>query len=769
MAKLDINALRYLVMEGGGARGTTYLGAIRALEKQLKKRAEDVLENVELAELNGRNPGVVDFENDEDGERTPVIEGVAGGSAGAITTFALALGLNSDEIATVLEYDFKNFLSEEHAGRYRMIGPNSELMVGEDHKGEMGSKKSDSFEYDLSKDFTKVKGNILKKLKRQVVIGLIVKILVDGIAANVGKLIDTIEGLFKNGNEPTFVQRVKQFLLDNANNFFVRLGGFLYGPLINFGLFKFIQKKADVKFTPAILGGLFADRGLYSGFRVREFFYDLIIFAATRNTRFRRGLLEYYDGKTLRTGRVVLEGSEFNYPGFEIGKRSNTDFKPVEKKVLEHLKDLTFAEFYEITGIDFCAAVSNFTAGSPVYFSDKYTPHFRILEAVSGSMSIPPAIRPLLNESNVYLGTDDEPYRISFPYNSGAKGIQVKVDGSPETFVDANGMFRKTDYDLYEFVVKKVLQTELLRERSRAEADIDTGESETEETYVDLNNVIDLNTFLPILHRILIGDGNGDLSGRKKLSLQNREVLVNGKTYEVSDDLLAFFYNAQYKGLLLDGGYLNNIPYNYFRDPVKRTLDGVLAVKLDHNFPPDFVAKVHAKIQGFLKSEEKIKDNVDSELTESDLAKLGKKDAEYETLINYVKTEFAVYFENQKANLANDLEGITKPKDLKKAEKEAREIDRESIAKFLDQWLKIYGRKNYIKPWAVPKSILQTAFEGYFYGAERGQVRFISDHDHIVPLYDFGVGTYDFDMSKVRPLEKMAQTQAEIAINAFFE
>lgn len=40
-----------------------------------------------------------------------------------------------------------------------------------------------------------------------------------------------------------------------------------------------------------------------------------------------------------------------------------------------------------------------------------------------------------------------------------------------------------------------------------------------------------------------------------------------------------FFYNAQFKGLLIDGGYFNNIPFNYFReqgdDPMK--LDGVLA------------------------------------------------------------------------------------------------------------------------------------------------------------------------------------------------
>ena len=47
-----------------------------------------------------------------------------------------------------------------------------------------------------------------------------------------------------------------------------------------------------------------------------------------------------------------------------------------------------------------------------------------------------------------------------------------------------------------------------------------------------------------------------------------------------------FFYNAQFKGLLIDGGYFNNIPFNYFREKGNPTkLDGVLAIKLDGGFP----------------------------------------------------------------------------------------------------------------------------------------------------------------------------------------
>ena len=58
--------------------------------------------------------------------------------------------------------------------------------------------------------------------------------------------------------------------------------------------------------------------------------------------------------------------------------------------------------------------------------------------------------------------------------------------------------------------------------------------------------------------------------------------------------------------------------------------------------------------------------------------------------------------------------------------------------------------------------------EGYSYGSERNQIKHVSDHNHIIPLYDFGVGTYDFVMKKVKPMEKLAQDEAQKAINNYF-
>ncbi len=60
------------------------------------------------------------------------------------------------------------------------------------------------------------------------------------------------------------------------------------------------------------------------------------------------------------------------------------------------------------------------------------------------------------------------------------------------------------------------------------------------------------------------------------------------------------------------------------------------------------------------------------------------------------------------------------------------------------------------------------ALEGYSFGAERGQVRTISDNDHILPLYSYGVGTFDFDLKKVSPMSKLAQAEAEKDVNKYF-
>ena len=82
--------------------------------------------------LGRRKPAILDYYLEGGDNTKPIIEGLAGASAGAITTFALALGLNSEEIEQVLKYDFDNFLANVDVGKYRMINQKGELSIGED-------------------------------------------------------------------------------------------------------------------------------------------------------------------------------------------------------------------------------------------------------------------------------------------------------------------------------------------------------------------------------------------------------------------------------------------------------------------------------------------------------------------------------------------------------------------------------------------------------------------------------------------------------------
>ena len=168
---------------------------------------------------------------------------------------------------------------------------------------------------------------------------------------------------------------------------------------------------------------LFADRGMFSGFAVREFFMDLVLYAVTRNTHFHREFVKIVEDKSLEDltksfGKDVkgdflsakintkdIGSSLLKYENnfslkegraaSKIGRDKDLEF------ILHILSNLTFKQFNKITKVDFAVCVSNFTTDFPVYFSHTYTPDFRVMEAVAASMSIPPAIKPLYNESDV--------------------------------------------------------------------------------------------------------------------------------------------------------------------------------------------------------------------------------------------------------------------------------------------------------------------------------------------------------------------------------
>lgn len=273
MGKVKIEDLQYIVMEGAGARGNTYLGAVKAIEDEFKE--QEKLGNLTLAETGGRLHGIMDYidpkTTPEFNPNEPKIKGVAGSSAGAITTFALSLGLNSSEITTVLEFDYTRFISEDHPGKYRMIDEDSSLSVGEDgKKGESTNKsiggEKDVFLYDLTKDKTEVKGDPTKAIVRSTVVNIIVKIVVDGFISN----IDQVASLFrKESNQGNKWNQFWKKIFDFFKKFqllsvFTRL---IINWLINIGLYSTGSKLSGIKFNANSVASFLLDRGLFSAFR----------------------------------------------------------------------------------------------------------------------------------------------------------------------------------------------------------------------------------------------------------------------------------------------------------------------------------------------------------------------------------------------------------------------------------------------------------------------------------------------------------------------
>lgn len=101
-SKGEIEKIKYLALEGGGGKGNVYLGALQALE------------------LLGKLP--LTPENKDANGKKNVIQGIAGASAGSITSFLLALGCDSKQIKEVMsEYDFNDFYEVPIKGVYKCV------------------------------------------------------------------------------------------------------------------------------------------------------------------------------------------------------------------------------------------------------------------------------------------------------------------------------------------------------------------------------------------------------------------------------------------------------------------------------------------------------------------------------------------------------------------------------------------------------------------------------------------------------------------------
>ncbi len=726
---MDIRNLDYIVMEGGGARGAAYLGAIKALEQKMAHRMTLDATIQLYSQPNGRAPGLLDYYRVVNTKEVPVIQGIAGASAGAITTFALGLGFNSEEIEEILNFDFTFFLSEVDAGRYRMIDEKGNLAIGQDKKNKTTGAKElawlRDYKFDLTRDNTPVGNHPGKYLKRNLFVSLALKTIGEGIGSNVKQFFNLLARLFKveTNDVPVFWRGFYRWLtIADSRGFLAKIG---YTKLFSIFAFEVVFPKwlkAPMKFDIDNIANIFADRGMYSGFRVREFFLNMVILALVRGTPFRRRFISYLEDEGVsEMDRDKFEEELDKIEITQMERRSEWklgDFPTVQQLINDHLVNMSFRTFNAITGINYGMCVSNLTTDNPIYFGYEWTPDFPVMEAVAGSMSIPPAIKPIYNASDVVQSTSTK----------------------TPPFVNPDGSFELQDYYIYEHAVKLALAQEL---------------KNRDGITIDVNNTINPSAFLPLLKARVVGEFNVDTQQFENADPdKTTTVSYNGRNYTVDQTLCRFFYNAAFKGLYLDGGYRNNIPYNFFRMR-NDTIKNVCAIKLDNSFPPELLDGVYNSIKKLLAKEdiEMLIAIYEFDILDSPIIK---------TVVEAFNKKLVMIEINRRAKLVFE-QYMAGDSDAAQAAK-----DKKAIGRLVKETIKHYRKKHLTQPWAKPVAVLSTATNGYSYGAEEGQVHGVADHDQILSLYDYGVGVYDFDMSKVMPFIKMGQAEAEKKTLQFF-
>ncbi|HHT52005.1 MAG TPA: hypothetical protein GX007_02335 [Bacteroidales bacterium] len=754
-AKFSIYDLKYIVMEGGGGKGAAYCGAIKALEQLISER----FDAVEMEGLGRRKPAILDYYLEGGDNTKPIIEGLAGASAGAITTFALALGLNSEEIEQVLKYDFDNFLANVDVGKYRMINQKGELSIGEDtidpknHRKIMG--EASKFEFQFDKAETKIGDNSAKKYKNELILTVFFKVISDGIDSNLPFIKKILLKLWEmKKNEIPFYNKLPPKLVKFTEKILEKLG---FAGALRLILFKIIlpkKTKVPINFSGKCTMAMVFDRGMFSGFAVREFFMDLVIYAATRETIFYRGLINYFENK-IEKNDVLFDKSIsvtdikllLKYKNtFDIAdknRRINSKIYEEEKlkNVLDLLSKLTFKQLYEITKVNFGLSVTNYTTGMPLYFGHEWTPDFIVMEAVGASMSIPPAIKPLYNEADVMKTLLDE-----IP-------LKVKTEtGDGEVFIKTDGTFDVKDYYFYEHIVKMALAQEMEKDGDQ----------------IDINNTIEISGFLTKLRKIVVGEFDHEKGEFKLIDTDKSktpvEKKVNGKKYIVDYALYKFFYNATYKGLLVDGGYRNNIPYNFFREKGdKNELDNILALKLDGSFPEPLMEKVYKEVAKYIDIENVVI-----------VSGYNTDDPEIRYLMLQLDNQYSLIREKVRIIFKEELKNELKlEKEIDKIKwkeiKEQIECNNDAIDKLTDKSIDYYRKNMQVVPWKQPKSVFNMAFEGYQYGNEKGQIKDVSDYSHIISLYSYGIDVYDFKMNKIKPLVALSQAKAEEKVKEFFK
>jgi len=781
--KMDFSELEYLAFEGGGGKGAVYKGAVVALEKlfdtRWKKGTGTKMVGGALTEAEAgdaaRRPGddegeagtsILDYHG-RDG--TLQIKGISGSSAGAITAFPLALGLTSEHIEKILtSYRFKEELLPNHRlneGKYRMVGMDGEgkaqLLVGEDQLRKLGEDNVTRYQVQLFGEGDAIGGNGLKSTIRSTVVAAAFSVMFTGLiekwgivrrtAQAVGDLLQKVNYLKQASAwlKSNVVQNAWSEVFENPN--VVRLLTSFTPVSLNLALKQLLRLKVfDLNRLPwgsknlwkikgllptdnvvAAVGNLFWDRGIYAGFEVRELFFKILLLAVSEDTRFSRRLKE----RTALLESLELEAKHIQDFTLTLDTRLDVQ-RPADAQgrgTLEKLKllqeRLTFRELYEITRVNLTICVTNSTTAQPIYFSHYFTPDFPVLEAVGASMSFPLAFKPVYNEANVLLHqeTRDD--------GTGKKKEKTRSFLNPSDFVE----FRPHGHGALLFK-----ESFPMREYDKHLGIVLAYVKQTSTLGASVNGNLSFRSFLPYLREIIEND--------RFDSFQVKHHERNAsETYDAGymKALCYFYYNSAFKGLLFDGGATNNLPAAVFtfqtapqdRETVQ-DLDikqKILSLKLDSSFPEE----IRSEAFDLLERDPKILERVSAWDDEA-----GHR--------GFAERIFASRRLRKALREKASQSSLPGPAWVK--------ISRELVA----EHRRTMGG---FTPWNRDAFVALGVLSALQFGFDQGQIESIDDNENIIPLYCYGLGTFDFDLTSdaAEALVKLAVEESEKAVWSYFD
>ncbi len=343
---LGRDRVKYLVFEGGGGLGLVYLGAIAGLEEILGY--ERKLAGTPHVEFPRRLFPI----NAEGPIESRQFRGVCGASAGAITAFMLAIGMDY--------YEMDEALAELH-----------DVII------DLGDPKGSAEKWSAAEKFFDAPDPAMNRVFRPGESG---KARSEHRWDNRPELL----GIFKKWGRGFVASTLHQYFFPftsklraslNIVKRLILIGDLRSGSQRSIGVAPGpppfvvvpVPTKRPVEFThhdhaATYLHSLLLNRGLFSGMAARDFFRNLI------------------------KKRLV-----------------SAHFK-AHKGAQALDPDMSFKEFYNITGVDLVVTGVNISRHEPRYFSVWHTPDFPVVEAIALSMSIPFAFKPVYIEGGVRKG-----------------------------------------------------------------------------------------------------------------------------------------------------------------------------------------------------------------------------------------------------------------------------------------------------------------------------------------------------------------------------